>query len=651
MADTSDTVNNYGSLILDSGAVIRNQGPEALSKLLLTASIVYTTPSVIAEIRDNQSRNTLSDALEIVAGIEGKARELKVRTPTAESLSVVCTFARKTGDYRSLSRTDIEVLALQYEIDVQECGGSNEHLRLNKFDDMKTKLYEKNIDSVDVKGKNDIDSAISEKREIISEEKDVDHSISGCDAEVSKEQSNDENKKTTTTLTNSTPKSWATLLGGSENVEITSTAVGKENVQVMFGKMNLLNGEEELSSLGGQFDDAEDDKDVLNQESHNDAQVGTAQRLETEFPLLKTDSEFETSPTNPQQSVSTNVKSVTDSKVREEKKKEALKPRLTKDGRYYNSFQNSKYKHLLTADGIGKDLKSEEEIQHERELKKIAFIQNIEAKKAHELDDTDPEWKSKSRIINGSDVIGQSNEVEDDGKGWVNMSNFRSGEASLGFGLNRKAKKVHEESESLELSDICRAACATTDFAMQNVILQMGMKLITVEGRVVRRLKQWVTRCGACFTIFSNDESRSFCSRCGSDMLQRIAASVDGKTGKYILHLSKKKQKNVNKRGTKFALPSPWKGNRFEGDLLLREDQLMMGAWHQKMKKGNKELQSIFGSDITSGVGLADITKRDDVKVGFGRRNPNATKFGRERRGKKKKNPQQMACGLRRNFH
>jgi len=253
---------------------------------------------------------------------------------------------------------------------------------LNKFDDMKTKLYEKNIDSVDVKGKNDIDSAISEKREIISEEKDVDHSISGCDAEVSKEQSNDENKKTTTTLTNSTPKSWATLLGGSENVEITSTAVGKENVQVMFGKMNLLNGEEELSSLGGQFDDAEDDKDVLNQESHNDAQVGTAQRLETEFPLLKTDSEFETSPTNPQQSVSTNVKSVTDSKVREEKKKEALKPRLTKDGRYYNSFQNSKYKHLLTADGIGKDLKSEEEIQHERELKKIAFIQNIEAKKS-----------------------------------------------------------------------------------------------------------------------------------------------------------------------------------------------------------------------------------------------------------------------------
>lgn len=179
-----------------------------------------------------------------------------------------------------------------------------------------------------------------------------------------------------------------------------------------------------------------------------------------------------------------------------------------------------------------------------------------------------------------------------------------------------------------------------------------GMKLVTVDGVAVRRVKQWVTRCGACFTVYTNDSEkqtgRLFCDRCGSDMLERVAASVDGKTGRYILHLSKKRRKN-NLRGTKYSLPKPGKGNRFEGDLLLREDQLMMGAWHLKVKKGSKEVQSIFGSDIASGVGL-DMTKRADVKVGFGRRNPNASKFGRERRGKKKKNTQAKACGLRRNF-
>jgi len=43
-----------------------------------------------------------------------------------------------------------------------------------------------------------------------------------------------------------------------------------------------------------------------------------------------------------------------------------------------------------------------------------------------------------------------------------------------------------------------------------------------------------------------------------------------------------------------------------------------------------------------------ELTKRDDIRVGFGRRNPNASKFGRERRGKKKKGTDTKVCGLRR---
>ena len=73
----------------------------------------------------------------------------------------------------------------------------------------------------------------------------------------------------------------------------------------------------------------------------------------------------------------------------------------------------------------------------------------------------------------------------------------------------------------------------------------------------------------------------------------------------------------------------------------------MMGAWNQKVKKGREKSESIFGADIASHVGLGDLTKRSDIKVGFGRRNPNASKFGRERRGKKKKS-KDKACGLRR---
>ena len=99
-------------------------------------------------------------------------------------------------------------------------------------------------------------------------------------------------------------------------------------------------------------------------------------------------------------------------------------------------------------------------------------------------------------------------------------------------------------------------------------------------------------------------------------------------------------------------MPKPGTGNRFQGDLLLREDQLLTGAWNQKAKmmsggKARAAAQSIFGNDLASSMGCnVAVMTSDDIRVGFGRRNPNAAK-GRERRGKKKKTPDR-ACGLRR---
>lgn len=43
------------------------------------------------------------------------------------------------------------------------------------------------------------------------------------------------------------------------------------------------------------------------------------------------------------------------------------------------------------------------------------------------------------------------------------------------------------------------SGCMTADFAMQNVLLQMGLNLVGLEGKRIERIKSWVLRCHACF--------------------------------------------------------------------------------------------------------------------------------------------------------
>lgn len=47
--------------------------------------------------------------------------------------------------------------------------------------------------------------------------------------------------------------------------------------------------------------------------------------------------------------------------------------------------------------------------------------------------------------------------------------------------------------------EVVDAGCMTADFAMQNVLLQMGLSLVGVEGKRIQKVKTWVLRCHACF--------------------------------------------------------------------------------------------------------------------------------------------------------
>ena len=245
----------------------------------------------------------------------------------------------------------------------------------------------------------------------------------------------------------------------------------------------------------------------------------------------------------------------------EERKKKSLQPMV--NGRYqtkkvYNSFR--KYGNVVSAGGSSNAVKKVEPVMEEENPANDKSATQV-------INQTDDNQEYKSRILGSAGAAstnGFPSEMtadDDDGEGWVtctrDIQNMKA-TGSLQLNSSRNGKSFEPKQDNCPpISQ--RAACATTDFAMQNVILQMNLELLSVDGVRVRRLKTWVTRCGACFTIYGgNDQkgksgNRLFCDKCGSNALQRIAASVDRNSGRLKLHMKKNYQYNT--RGTKFALP------------------------------------------------------------------------------------------------
>lgn len=98
-------------LILDSGAFISGaplsiHGPDC---------VYLSLPSVVAELKDANAK----------AIYDNFPYSIKLRQPRQESLSFVRQFAQMTGDFHTLSATDLAVLALAYEVEVEVNGRAN----------------------------------------------------------------------------------------------------------------------------------------------------------------------------------------------------------------------------------------------------------------------------------------------------------------------------------------------------------------------------------------------------------------------------------------------------------------------------------------------------------------------------------------------
>jgi len=93
----------------------------------------------------------------------------------------------------------------------------------------------------------------------------------------------------------------------------------------------------------------------------------------------------------------------------------------------------------------------------------------------------------------------------------------------------------------------------TSDFAMQNVIIQMNFTLLTLDGMRLTKVKRFKLLCRACFKL-NLDCEREFCDKCGAHTLSKVSVFID-QQGKVTFFDNPKRR--VNLRGTIYAISKP----------------------------------------------------------------------------------------------
>jgi len=185
--------------------------------------------------------------------------------------------------------------------------------------------------------------------------------------------------------------------------------------------------------------------------------------------------------------------------------------------------------------------------------------------------------------------------------------------------------------KSVPLADLSDVGCITTDFAMQNVMIAMGLRLLSVKGLAITTIRQHVRRCHACWAVeLDMEKQNSFCRKCGGHTLMKAVFHINA-NGVARYYMSQKAINN--KRGTVYSIPK-FRGGRQNKDLILREDAMKSTKLHAHKKKA----QDAFEDSIEFGYGKVGSTvsaQHATEQFGYGRRNPNVVQVGKRDKNKR----------------
>lgn len=188
-------------------------------------------------------------------------------------------------------------------------------------------------------------------------------------------------------------------------------------------------------------------------------------------------------------------------------------------------------------------------------------------------------------------------EEDDDDEGWITPSNIK--EVKRDFGTD-----LLEDNPS-------PVACMTTDYAMQNVLKQIGLNIAALDGRVIKHARTYILRCYACFKTTS-DSSKVFCPKCGNKTLKKVAVSLD-ENGQQVIHINTRRPLTARHKNRPVA---KFDGGKHSTNPLLFEDQPLP---QQRISAKARAKTNALGDDYTAGYSpfvMRDVDSRSAVLRG-----------------------------------
>lgn len=541
------------SLILDTGPLIKNAVP--IATIINSAEEIFTTPAIISEIRDEATRSRVQTTL---------MPFLKVRNPSPASYDAVVAFSKKTGDFSVLSRQDLSILALAYEVHCERNGGPW-GLREAPKQPLKTRPGEE---------------------QIAEEDEEVNEGVKIDEAD----------------MPNEVPQAEKQVETQEEKQVDEARVVEDEPVQKV--KVKEQRPRKEKGSA----------KHKQMKEEREKRRQARALGLELSGqPSLEQSGDSITAEGKEKPNTTSSVEQITTEK--------ATIPNAAGEGAPVN-IQDA-YQKLETSD-LAEEVHSittQPEVQEESTGGiPISATQIVEeaSEDTHANRDLAQDLSTLTLATPPSPPATDDSDSDGD---WITPSNLTTHQAA-DSGLPTSSTPSAPQPQ-------IDVATMTIDFAMQNVLLQMNLHLLSTNMSRIKSLTSKVLRCHACFLVV-RDMSRQFCPRCGAATLRRVNCSTNSR-GEFRLHLAK--NYTYNKRGDKYSIPKPiagtantkWSGigggkGGWGRDLVLAEDQK---EYTRKMEeeKRTRGARDLMDGDYLPGILTGDRSGRSGgrMKVGAGR--------------------------------